>query len=111
MNKEESITKEKLLSISHLPLNIACSTLGIEVGELKKLCRKCGIKRWPYNARKEMKKIEKTSKYHGAAKDSCYYEYFGFYNTKRNVRVLIKPNAILITPQLPSFSDFIKNIK
>ena len=47
-----SITLKDLLSLAHLTLPAAAKTLGISSTALKGVCRKLGIQRWPYWARR-----------------------------------------------------------
>lgn len=41
-----TLTKEEIMSVSHLPLILATVVLRMEVNVLKKKCRELGIKRW-----------------------------------------------------------------
>ncbi|GAB4815127.1 hypothetical protein N2152v2_002173 [Parachlorella kessleri] len=44
-----SITREELEQYFHLPSEKACKELGVGLTILKRVCRKLGIPRWPYN--------------------------------------------------------------
>ena len=65
-----SITLKDLLSLAHLTLPAAASTLGISSTALKGACRKLGIQRWPYWARRGLaagaKRAHDAQSAHGA---------------------------------------------
>lgn len=122
--KVSEITKENILSLSHLPINLACLALQINVEALQQRCRELGYKRWPYNARKEIKMIKCNKKVVKKDKMGYFHEFsmkeekekkeekgyltLDFSKKKKEVQNL-KPNKETVNV-LPSFSEFIKDI-
>ena len=51
--KEITPKDVKIENYFHYPLYEAASVLGMEVKDLKKICKEKGHKRWPYRNRKE----------------------------------------------------------
>lgn len=60
LNQPKELTRELIFSYSHLPLHLASLELQVDIEVLKKKCKDLGMKKWPYNARKEMKKIKES---------------------------------------------------
>lgn len=106
-----SFTKEQIYSLSHLPISLACLSLNLEIDVLKKRCRELGIKRWPYNARREMKKVKESKKVEKKDKKG-FYEFHVSCHTLNKVEYITKDKPLITYVQaLPSFSDFVQNVK
>lgn len=104
------ITREQILSSSHLPISLACITLKTEVETLKMICREYGIKRWPYNARKEMKR---KKNYIERQENNGFFEFHTYTTSfKINPPVTIKmadsKKKDFSQNQLPPFSEFVQ---
>ena len=42
------MTLEILETVFHMPLHKACKALGVCATAMKRVCRKLGVKKWPY---------------------------------------------------------------
>ncbi|GAB4815554.1 hypothetical protein N2152v2_002600 [Parachlorella kessleri] len=51
------ITQEDLAKWFHLPAEEACAKLGVSLTVLKRVCRKFGIKRWPFRKVKSLERL------------------------------------------------------
>jgi hypothetical protein len=107
------MTKEEISLYFHLPIAIACIPLNAEVEMLTKRCRELGIKRWPYNARKEKKSnVQSTD-------EGRFFSEFQV--TKPTISPIIRkperlsprqdgPAMQTLPEKLPSFSELMGNI-
>lgn len=118
-NSLSHINKENIKSLSHLPIHIACLSLNTELETLKKRCRELGLKRWPYNARKEMKRYEMVNKKeNNKLKGGCFQIHshnlriypiqFPKVNAPK-VKVVRKRTSSFVEP-LPKFSDLLETL-
>lgn len=124
--QNQNITKEQITSLSHLPISLACLALNTEIDTLKMLCREYGIKRWPYNARKEMNKALKSNTFISKETNGAKSNFFEFKCSKDGVGIpkkievkiqkrerknLIQKKVPLNSEQknfLPGFSELLK---
>lgn len=114
----DHLSKEEIISSSHLPINLACITLKTDVEELKKKCREMGIKRWPYSAKKEIKKVVNTNKIEKKGVRGMFMEFstcFGSptdnvlsLNDKRVLLPSLESKNLQTRTELPSFSELTK---
>lgn len=96
---ETEFSLEQLQSLFHLPITLACLSLNTEVDTLIQRCRDLGIKRWPYNARKELNKTKKIEK-----KKEVYGVFFDFQIDQSTSKEKI------MNVSLPSFKDFLNDV-
>lgn len=102
------ITKEQICSCFHLPISLACLNLKTDITTLTNKCREYGIKRWQYNAHRELKIGKKTII--EKKEVGCFIE---FKNEKKKNLILVNYSKVglknnLDVVQLPSFSEFLK---
>eukprot|EP01080_Neovahlkampfia_damariscottae_P011108 gene11108-3815_t len=60
----EHITEGDLMSYTKYPKTYAASLLGISLSDLSRLCKKFGIRRWPYHTQRRDEDCEDGSGFH-----------------------------------------------
>lgn len=94
IDPDQELSLDQIQSNFHLPINIACLSLNVEIDTLVQRCRELGIKRWPYNAKRKLK-----------------YDRKSFVEKKKDNIVMlqteVKEKQQNVITTLPSFQEFI----
>jgi hypothetical protein len=95
----DDMTIDEISVYFHLPSTIACVALNTEMATLTSRCRELGLKRWPYNAKRE----RKIHSYHGG-------QYFGEFQVTEPIFTVPTPNYTTPPINLPPISELIHEI-